>query len=79
MDSDERIKKNLNSSLYMIIISNLAAAFLFFVAYIFVKNIWFLITAIFLAVLSVVFIFLIQYLKNKFLGKHRNASDKGNL
>jgi hypothetical protein len=79
MDSDERIKKNLNSSLYMIIISNLAAAFLFFVAYIFVKNIWFLITAIFLAVLSVVFIFLIQYLKNKFLGTHRNTSDKGNL
>jgi VIT1/CCC1 family predicted Fe2+/Mn2+ transporter len=79
MESDDRIKKNLNSSLYLILISNLVAAFLFFIAYLFIKNIWFLIASIVIAIISVAFIFVIQYLKNKFLGKHREDSNKGNL
>ncbi|MGE5480860.1 MAG: hypothetical protein ACM3U1_10590 [Chloroflexota bacterium] len=69
MVEKDSIEKNMNSSARFVLIGNGTAAALFFVAWIYLRNVWLLTLAIVVAVAAIVFAVVSKYIARSFVKK----------
>ncbi len=65
MDQTDKIKKSLNQSIFIVLISNTIAGILFIFAFSLTQNISYLIAGISLIIIGIAYIFVVGYLRKR--------------
>jgi hypothetical protein len=76
--NDDKVIKNLQSSIYWVSGSNILAAILFLVAYAALKIIWLLVISVLSFIAGIVIIFVIFRIQNKYLRQNNINNQKQN-
>lgn len=63
---DDSVNRNLNKSLWLTSGANFVASVLFFIAFLLLKNVWFLVAAIALFIAGIGFIYAVKFMERKF-------------